>query len=273
MVYLRIFLLQTPDAEVSKEQILLIAYFISAILLFAILFVVLFIKFQKRKNELYLEQLEQKRQFDETLNQTRQEMQDETLKHVGRELHDNVGQLLALANMQMNSVVRDADETLKPKAENAAQALKDSLSEVRALSKSLNSDVIYNIGFDKTLANEIERINKSGRINATLSIEGEKINFENKKDEIILFRILQEFFSNTIKYAEANSMDVKVTYLENILKVSAKDNGNGFNSETIEKGSGLINMEKRAELINTTFNLSSEPGKGTSLIIEYPLGQ
>ena len=263
-------LLQDKLATTEAERYLLV-YFILVITVVFGLFILFFIVFQKRKNKILLEKLEQERHFDEVLNQTRQEIQDETLKHVGRELHDNVGQLLALANMQMNTVVRQADETLKPKAENAAKALKDSLSEVRALSKSLNSDVIYNVGFDKTLASEIERINKSGRLQAYLSIEGEKVQFENKKDEVILFRILQEFFSNTFKYAEADILEVKMTYEKDKLKISVSDNGNGFVIEEVEKGSGLINMEKRVELINTTFQLNSELKKGTSLKLEYPL--
>lgn len=265
-------LIQDQPASTEAERYLLI-YFIVVLAIVFGLFILFFVVFQKRKNKLLLEKFEQQRKFDEELIETQQEIQDETLKHVGRELHDNVGQLLALANMQMNSVIRNADESLKLKAENAAQALKDSLSEVRALSKSLNSDVIYNMGFDKTVVNEIERINKSGRLDATINIEGEKVQFENKKDEIILFRILQEFFSNTIKYAEADKLEVSINYLEGKLSISVKDNGNGFDLNEVEKGSGLINMEKRAELINTTFQLTSEINKGTTLRLEYPLNK
>ncbi|MCC1483675.1 histidine kinase [Winogradskyella sp. E313] len=240
------------------------------ILAISSLIIIFFVVFQKRKNKLLLDNIEQQRQFDEELLKTQQEIQDETLKHVGRELHDNVGQLMTVATMQMNAVVRKVDDALKPKAEEAAAVLKESLTEVRALSKSLNSDVIYNLGFDKTVINEVERLNRAGRLEAYLNIEGEKINFENKKDEIILFRIMQEFFSNTIKYAEAEHIHININYTLKGLSISIKDDGNGFDVNTVEKGSGLINMQKRAELINTTFNLKSELGKGTELQLSYP---
>ena len=129
---------------------------------------------------------------------------------------------------------------------------------------------IENLGFDATVENEIQRLNKTGLIQASLQLTGEKVNFENKKDEIILFRILQEFFSNTLKYAEAENLNVAVNYLEDKLEISVKDDGVGFDINSAEKGSGLINMEKRAELINAKFKLESQLEKGTTLTLVYP---
>jgi signal transduction histidine kinase len=234
------------------------------------MFVLFFVMFQKRKNKLLLDQIRQQQKFDEELILTQQEIQEETLKHVGRELHDNVGQMLVLATMQMNAVAKVAQDDIKVKVDNASGALKETLTEVRALSKSLNSDVIFNLDFDQTVKNEIQRLNKTGLIESNLTIVGNKVNFENKKDKIILFRILQEFFSNTLKYAEAQNLRISLNYLETELKIIVEDNGNGFDINSVEKGSGLINMEKRAELINASFNLESESKKGTKLTLTYP---
>ncbi|WP_339756377.1 histidine kinase [uncultured Winogradskyella sp.] len=234
------------------------------------MFVVFFTTFQRRKNQLLLDNIKQQKQFDEELIKTQQEIQEETLKHVGRELHDNVGQMLVLATMQMNAVAKVAKEDIKVKVDNASSALKETLTEVRALSKSLNSDVIFNLGFDATVKNEIERLNKTGLIQTSVTISGEKVDFENKKDDLILFRILQEFSSNTLKYAEAENLDITLNYLEGKLKIEVNDDGNGFDTDSAEKGSGLINMEKRADLINASFNLESKTDKGTKLTIVYP---
>lgn len=234
------------------------------------MFVVFFVTFQRRKSQLLLDKINQQKQFDEELVKTQQEIQDETLKHVGRELHDNVGQIMVYATMQLNQVVNKVSDDLKPKAQEASKALKESLEEVRALSKSLNSDVIYNLGFEKTLSNEINRLNRIGRLEARLTSSGNRVNFENKKDEIILFRILQEFFSNTIKYAEAQHLQVVLNYTPEHLHIEVKDDGVGFDMSSVVKGSGLINMEKRAELIHAAFHLMSEKEKGTTLTISYP---
>ncbi|WP_340155637.1 ATP-binding protein [uncultured Winogradskyella sp.] len=226
--------------------------------------------FQKRKNQLLLEKVEQQKEFDDELIKTQQEIQEETLKQVGRELHDNIGQMLVLASMQMKVAATSVIDDTKTRVDNASESLKNALEEVRALSKSLNSDVISNLGFDATVNNEVTRLNKSMLIESCLTILGEKVDFENKKDEIILFRILQEFFSNTLKYAEAENLKVTIDYQEQFLNITVEDDGIGFNKETVEKSSGLINMKKRSELLNADFKLESIEEKGTILTLKYP---
>lgn len=270
MVHFCIFISTQIQKEISTEIIVLIGYVALFVLVVIAVFVIFFTTFQRRKNQLLLDKIKQKQKFDEELVKTQQEIQEETLKHVGRELHDNVGQLLAVATMQLNAVAKAVGEDVKYKVENAAEALKDSLSEVRALSKSLNSDVIFNQGFDTTVKKELERLQNSGLIETSFKITGEKVNFENKKDEIILFRILQEFFSNTLKYAEAETLHVMIIYNQNVLKVVVNDNGKGFDTNEVERGSGLINMEKRAKLIHADLGLKSNNGNGTNLKLTYP---
>lgn len=235
------------------------------------LIVVFFVVFQKRKNQLLIDKIRQQQKFNEELIKTQQEIQEETLKYIGRELHDNIGQMLVMSTMQMNAAVKVVnDENAKTKVSNAAETLKSTLDEVRALSKSLNSDVIFNLGFDTAVKHEVERLNKTGLIQSYVIITGEKVHFENKKDELILFRILQEFSSNTFKYAEAKNLNVAVKYHKDRLELSVADNGIGFDINSAEKGSGLINMGKRAELINADFQLESQPEKGTTLNLVYP---
>jgi signal transduction histidine kinase len=256
--------------EIGAEEIALMSYVIFFTLVIIITFVVFFTIFQRRKNQMLISQFQQKQQFEAELVKTQQEIQDQTLKHVGRELHDNVGQLLSLATMQMNALSKVASDDIQSKVSNASEAIKESLTEVRSLSKSLNSDVIFNLGFNTTLENEIQRLNKSQLIEASLSTEGHLVKFENNKDETILFRILQEFLSNALKYADAESLMVRLSYQQEQLIITAKDDGKGFDMDTAAKGSGLINMKKRAELINATYNLESSTGEGTTLTLIYP---
>jgi signal transduction histidine kinase len=256
--------------EISAEIIALISYVIFFTLALVVVFVVFFITFQRRKNQLLLDKIDQQKIFDQELVKTQQEIQEETLKHIGRELHDNIGQMLVMSTMQMNAAAKAVTNDAKTKVNNATEGLKRTLEEVRALSKSLNSDVIFNLGFDATVKNEIERLNKTGLIQSHLKITGKKVNFENKKDEIILFRMLQEFFSNTLKYAEAENLNVAVNYYKDRLEISIADDGVGFDINSVEKGSGLINMEKRAEIINAGFQLESQLEMGTTLNLVYP---
>ncbi|WP_417860482.1 sensor histidine kinase [Winogradskyella sediminis] len=264
-------MLQARDQIVTSDaQRYLLVYMVGVLVVICALIIIFFIIFQKRKNQLLIDKVKQQQKFDEELIKTQQEIQEETLKHVGRELHDNIGQMLVMSTMQMNTVLTAVSSEAKIKVNSAADTLKSTLEEVRALSRTLNSDVILNLGFEATLKNEIARLNKSSLIKAILSISGKKVSFENKKDEIILFRILQEFFSNTLKHAEAEHIHVSLDYWEDHLDIKVEDDGVGFHLDKAEKGSGLINIEKRVELLKGTFQLNSKVDKGTVLTLKYP---
>jgi hypothetical protein len=265
-----LFLFQDRAVSTAAERYLLV-YMIAVLVIITTLVIVFFIVFQKRKNKLLLDKIKQQQEFEEEISRTQTEIQEQTLKHIGWELHDNVGQLLALASMQINMLSAQASDTMKESINSTADIIRESLKEVRSLSKSLNNDVILNIGFEQSITNELNRLKRMKFASAELHIKGNKRELPNKKHEIVIFRILQEFFSNSIKYSEAKNLKVILNYQAEKLIIEASDDGKGFNVETDEKGSGLINMKSRAELINSTFDLYSKPDEGVRLTLEYPL--
>nr|WP_321224389.1 histidine kinase [uncultured Psychroserpens sp.] len=270
MYCIRFLVFAQEEQTINEEQIALIAYVIFAVFLLSIMAILFFVTFQKRKSKLLLDQIKQQKVFDEEISRSQTEIQEQTLKHVGRELHDNVGQLLAFANMQLNALGAKVPEDIKGKVVETTQIVKDSLTEVRALSKSLNSDVLSNLGLEASIENELQRLKRMDFSATELELLGNKRELNDKKHEIIIFRILQEFFSNSVKYSEANEIKVILDYQENQLIIKASDDGIGFEIPSAEKGSGLINMQARAELIETQFNLESAIDKGVTLTLVYP---
>ncbi|WP_335729182.1 sensor histidine kinase [Psychroserpens sp.] len=270
MLCIRFLVFAQEEQAINEEQIALIGYVIFAVLLLSVMVILFFVTFQKRKNKLLLDQVKQQQEFDEEISRSQTEIQEQTLKHIGWELHDNVGQLLAYASMQLNMLGAKVPEDLKSKVTETTQIVKESLKEVRSLSKSLNNDVILNIGFEASITNELKRLKRMKFASAELQIKGEKRELKDKKHEIIIFRILQEFFSNAVKYSEANHLNVILDYKPEHLIITASDDGVGFDVASAEKGSGLINMKSRAELINANFNLKSQPNEGVELVINYP---
>lgn len=265
-----ILLLKDPATSTAAERYLLI-YMIFVLIAITSLVILFFIVFQKRKNKLLIDKIKQKQAFEKELSNAQTEIQEQTLKNIGWELHDNVGQLLAAASMQLNILKTklDNDDVLNS-FKDASDTVKESLKEVRMLSRSLNNEVILNIGFEKSISNELDRLKKMKFASAELNVKGDIVEFENKKHEIIIFRILQEFFSNTVKYSEAKNLSVILDYQENHLKIIAKDDGVGFDMSTVNKGAGLLNMQSRAELINMEYQLISQPGDGVTLELLYP---
>ena len=254
----------------AKEELLLIVYFIVVILLLTTFGIVFFITFQKRKNKLIYEKFEAEKRFENELTQSKLEIQEQTLKNVGWELHDNIGQLLSVANMQLNILAGRTEEPEKASITEIKQVVASSLQEVRSLSKSLNNEVVHYAGLEASVKNELSRFKRLNIFDTEFHSSGEPMELP-QKDAIILFRIVQEFCSNSIKHSKAEKLEVAFCYTPSELKIKVSDNGTGFNTDQVQKSSGLLNMKSRAELIKTDFSLKSSETKGTSLYLLYPI--
>lgn len=229
-----------------------------------VIVVFLFIIFQKKKNVLLLKQAEDKKQFEKEISESQVEIREQILRNISWELHDNIGQLLTLAKIQLQGVAENPDN-IKEVNDN----LTNILSEVRSLSKVINPDFITNINLGDAIQLEIDRFNRLNYIKSTLDIEGEHFDID-PKSEIVIFRILQEFFSNTVKHSRATELNVHLNYLDNTISILAEDNGKGFDMTKIhQNGIGLNNMKKRGVLINADISIESKVNEGTKLKIIY----
>ena len=125
--------------------------------------------------------------------------------------------------------------------------------------------------FLKSLDSEVARFNRLKFLSATYDLIGDPVQL-NPKAEIILFRIVQEFMSNTMKHSKASKLQIRVQFKADALEITALDDGVGFDAEKLlERGIGLSNIDKRAQLIGAQARISSIPGAGTQLKLYYPL--
>ena len=212
-----------------------------------------------------LHQKEAEKKFEKAIAETQIEIREETLRNISWELHDNIGQLLTLAKIQVN-VAQDDPEKLQE----VTDTITKSLTELRSLSKLINPDAIKSLSLTEAITLEIERFNRLQFIKATLT-NNQEVRDMDDKVEIIIFRILQEFFTNTIKHSKASNLEVNVHYDENKLVINAKDDGVGFNMNinNSKQGIGLGNIQSRGKLIDAEVTLNSEEGKGTAIMLTY----
>lgn len=241
-------------------------YSVIVLLVLCGLLVFLFIVFQKKKNYLLIKQVEDAQQFEKEIGESQIEIREQTLRNISWELHDNIGQLLTLAKIQLQSVP-DHPENIIEVNDN----LTNILNEVRSLSKIINPDYISSIKLVEALQLEMSRFNRLNYIDSKLEIKGESVEM-NSKVEIVIFRILQEFFSNTIKHSKAKNLNVSIDYQKDKIIIIAFDNGVGFDSSIhSNNGIGLVNMKKRGILIDTEVDLQSKIDKGTTLTLIHKI--
>ena len=241
------------------------------VIILAVSLIFFFSYFQQKKTTFLLKQSEIQQRFDEEITKSKLEIQEQALQNISWEIHDNVGQLLSVAKMQLNILQLNVPENQQSKIQETSDIVGKSLQELRGLAKSLNPDTIKNKGLIESIKLEIDRFNRLNFINSSLKISDEPYNLSNEK-EIILFRILQEFSNNTLKYSKAENLVIELKYTDNQLEIYAEDDGIGFdiNDKSNHEGIGLLNMESRAKLIGGTIDLKSSENNGTKLYISCP---
>jgi len=256
----------------QKEEILLIVYFICVIFILIVFGLIFFVAFQKRKNKILNEKLKLQIRYKDEIAKTKVEIQEQTLKNVAWELHDNIGQLLSVVNLQLNMMAGKEFQDISEHLEETKNLVQTTVQEVRSLSKTLNSEIIKNNGLIRSIEIELERIERLNYAKTNFEILGEPKEIKHT-DEIIIFRIIQEFLSNTIKYAKAKKIGLFLNYKGEFLYLSLNDNGIGFDTSIKTESSGLQNMKNRAELLNADYSHTSVIGEGTQLILTYKLSK
>lgn len=243
---------------------------LAASLTFLILSVgfILFVHFfNKSKQHALKEKLEREIDYLRSIQETENDIRDETLSTIGRELHDSVGQILTVAKIQLSQTMKTVKD---PRLLETEELVVRAIKQVRYLAKGLNLDCIKDIGLTRVIEAEVDRFNGLEGIKCCLETSGAPTDLSTDK-QIVIFRILQEFISNTLKHAQANMIDIKLIQSPDSLVIHLIDDGLGFNlSIECTTGSGLRNMKSRAELIGASFELSSEVGTGTSLKLTLP---
>ncbi len=251
------------------QEKLLIVYFIAVLLFFTIFAIVFVIAFQRRKNKFLKERYEAEQRYQRELADSQIEIQEQTLKNIAWELHDNVGQLLSVANIQLNVLMNAVPEIFYDQINETKSIVQETVQEIRTLSKVLNNEVVLKNGLLASLQVELDRFKRLGYLDASLKITGDIIPI-NSSSEIIIFRIIQEFLSNVLKHARASKLFVHLDYKEKALDIRAIDDGVGFDTAIKTDSSGMETMSSRAALIHADFSIDSEIGKGTQLFLSYP---
>lgn len=249
----------------DKEITFLIFSASITILLVSIGLVLFLVFFIYTKNKNLKEQYRLKEQYEKELFAAKIEIKDQTLQHVGRELHDNIGQLLTVARIHLKSLAKNIENE---KLTEVTTVTGHALDELRKLSKSLvRGGYERDAPLTELVEQEMNLIKRTGVINTHLKIYGEEYRLD-AEYEIICFRIMQEFVSNALKYSGCENLYFELHYLPELFTFMLRDDGKGFDEGKIIKGNGLNNIENRARMIGASHQLETRPGKGTTLTLQ-----
>ena len=202
------------------------------------------------------------------------EIKEKALNTIAEEIHENIGQMLSLAKLNLNKALITDTTTDSEKITSAKDLIGKAIQDLRNLSKTLDTSYIGDHSLSQLLQNDIHMIDKAGDYKINFRLTGTE-RHHNPQNQLIIYRIIQEALNNIIKHAKGNQIDIILNYLPDSFHFTIQDNGIGFETDPLpspEKngGLGLYNMQNRARLIGGVFTYESKPGMGTVLKLVLP---
>ncbi|SMG52518.1 Anaphase-promoting complex subunit 5 [Marivirga sericea] len=257
-------------AENERKVLMIIA--LVAILVLLITVFLLFRNRAKRKQQLLIKEKDLKvkeAQIEATLNS-----QESERKRFASDLHDGFGQLISALRLNMNNFNQENEDDRKLKAfEHSEKILDDMHSEIRAIAFNLMPVTLIQEGVLSAVKEFSARINKSEQLK--IEVTSFELNTRFKEVfEVAIYRIIQEWVNNVLKYAEASKITIQLDQYETELILIIEDNGKGFDKNKLfkSKGNGWRNIQTRTNLIKSQIEIDSAPARlGTTFIVTAPI--
>lgn len=227
--------------------------------------------------ERYSRELERERTRLRTLSRRLLEVQEEERRRIGRDLHDQIGQLLTAARLTLALLQQDLGHLPPEKnrrLEDALGLIDQCLEQTRNLSHLLHPPLLEETGLLSTVRWFLERFTQHTKINVDARLPQSLPRFPHAL-ELNAFRILQECLNNVSRHAEAASVEIELKTQDNYLELSVADRGRGFEASQIlgsdQMGVGLAGMQERVRELGGTLEIDSRPGHGTCIRACLPL--
>jgi two-component system sensor histidine kinase UhpB len=197
--------------------------------------------------------------------------QEKERTEIGKELHDNVNQILGASNLYINTAMTD-DDMRQELLERSTELVSSAINEIRKISKSLITPGLREIGLIDSIEDIIEDLRRT-KEHLVINLDLQNISEEQIEDrrKLTLFRIVQEQLNNIVKHAQATRVWIRLSVEGDHIVLTVGDNGVGFDVSRHRKGVGITNIISRAELFNGKVEIQSMPGEGCVLSVGLPL--
>lgn len=224
------------------------------------------------KRELEKRLLKQELNKQKLVAQAVVDAQEKERSLIGKELHDNINQILSTAKLYLEVARNDEKERISL-IDMSTQGISDAINEIRTISRSLVPSSIGDLGLVESIQDLVESIKLTRKLNVEFYYHSGIDDLMSEQQKLMIFRIAQEQVNNVMKHAQARNLIIELFTEDNTINISISDDGKGFDPEQVrhKKGVGLFNITSRAELFNGKVNINSSPGKGCTLNVNIPI--
>lgn len=211
---------------------------------------------------------EQKR-LEKELSAATIQAQERERDELGKELHDNINQLLATTKMYIG-MAKNKTQTSVDLIGKSYELIDIAIEEIRKLSKTLVAPSLDSSGLETALQSLVDDLNNSNNLEALLLYGLDENQIEDKNKELMLYRIVQEQITNIRKHANAQKVTIVVKKNSGKIYLSVTDDGIGYDPAKKANGIGIKNILSRVKFCSGTLDIISAPGEGCKLNVTVP---
>ncbi|WP_276480760.1 PAS domain-containing protein [Paraflavitalea pollutisoli] len=224
------------------------------------------------KRELEKQLLKQELDKQSMVAQAVVNAQEKERADIGKDLHDNVNQILTTAKLYLE-MIQHGDVDGAQLINRVSDSIAEAINEIRTISRSLVPASIGDLGLVVSIQDLVENINAARQLKMEFEYQGDVDATIDEKKKLMLFRVIQEQVNNVIRHANASLTVINLSVDAEGINLSVKDNGVGFEPERVKvkKGVGLSNIVSRVQLFNGTVKIQTAPGRGCTILIKVPL--
>jgi two-component system, NarL family, sensor histidine kinase UhpB len=206
------------------------------------------------------------------ITETTMQAQEKEREEIGKELHDNINQILAATKLYLEIVLTGNQELLPAAAKKSYENVNLAITEIRQLSKQLVPPALEE-ALSSALKELIGEFQSASGITLRIEIDKLEEDMLSGNVKLMLYRIVQEQINNIVKHSRAKNVTIKIETKFNEVNLLIVDDGVGFDTTKKQKGIGLRNIASRVGFYNGTIGIESQPGKGCTVEVAIPLIQ
>jgi len=195
-------------------------------------------------------------------------------RRLATELHDYLSQMLVVTRMKVGQLLRqDHDEGVRTILQEADQLLHQSLDYTRTLVSELTPQALYERGLSAALRWLGDQMRRQQILTVEISLDTPELPLP-EADAVLLFHSIRELLFNVLKHGKTDRASVFMSYDQDVLSITVSDQGCGFHVSGVREDSsdrfGLLSVRERMIALGGSFDLQSEPGKGTVASLHLP---
>jgi PAS domain S-box-containing protein len=207
------------------------------------------------------------------LSRRRVKVQEEERRHLARELHDEIGQALTGAKINLETAMKESNGAKSKRIDETAAILEKLLGQVRQISLDLRPSMLDDLGLVPALRSLLDQQGRRASVTVHLSAKNVPENLD-AEIQTTCFRIGQEAITNAVRHANATRINVDLSCENGNLRLQVRDNGRGFDADSVQAqavGLGLVGIKERAVLVDARAKIISSPNNGTTVEVSLPL--